>query len=332
MEILRPSYFDQFHCIAGACPDSCCKEWAVVVDESSAEYYRQLPGDLGDALRSAMTEEDGDIILALTPDRRCPMWRDDGLCRIQAQLGEAALCNTCTQFPRLRHDYGTFVELGLELSCPEAARLILSDTHCQCSMQTVPGGEEPEYAPEDMEVLLRSREAVLEFLKTDTYTPGEMLAVMLLYGYAVQNHLDGGEEAVLAPETDLARARSLARGGNPDALLNFFRGLEILTPQWQERLESPSPAPWSVEFLALARYFVSRYWLQAISDLDLVGRVKLAVVSCLLIRQLGGDLLHTAQLFSKEIENDASNIDAILDAAYTSPALADLHLLDLLLS
>ena len=29
-------------------------------------------------------------------------------------------------FPRLTHDYGDFAELGLELSCPEAAKLILN--------------------------------------------------------------------------------------------------------------------------------------------------------------------------------------------------------------
>ena len=67
------------------------------------------------------------------------------------------------------------------------------------------------------------------------------------------------------------------------------------------------------------------------SDYDLVGRVKLVVVSCLLISGLGGDFVQTAQLYSKEIENDADNVEAILDGAYTSPALTDAKLLGLLL-
>ena len=62
-----------------------------------------------------------------------------------------------------------------------------------------------------------------------------------------------------------------------------------------------------------------------------MGRVKFIIASCLVIRNLGGDLRDTAQLYSKEIENDADNLDAILDGAYTSPALADLSLLGLLL-
>ena len=82
----------------------------------------------------------------------------------------------------------------------------------------------------------------------------------------------------------------------------------------------------------MARYFVNRYWLQAISDYDLVSRVKLTMVSCILVKYLGGDVYQTAQQYSKEIENDADNVDAVLDAAYTHPALTDARLLGYLLS
>ena len=51
---------------------------------------------------------------------------------------------------------------------------------------------------------------------------------------------------------------------------------------------------------------------------------------CLLTASLGGDLLPAAQLMSKEIENSWENIDAILEAAYDTPALTDANLLGLL--
>ena len=51
-----------------------------------------------------------------------------------------------------------------------------------------------------------------------------------------------------------------------------------------------------------------------------------------MIRALPGDPLRNAQLYSKEIENDADNVYALLDAAYTSPALTDVKLLGLLLA
>ena len=330
MEIIKPAYYDSFRCLAGACPDSCCKEWAVQVDEDAAEFYRTLPGELGDDLRRVMQVEDGDTILALTPDRRCPMWRQDGLCRIQAQLGEDALCHTCKQFPRLRHDYGDFVELDLELSCPEAARLILSGDRSMVTAH-VPGGEEPDYDPEVMDILRRTKAEILAFLDSGTLPVGQSLAVMLLYGYAVQQELDGGEPATLSADRLLRTAQELARPGKIEPILEFYKSLEILTPAWLQRLNSPSPALWSEGLRRIACYFVNRYWPQAVSDFDLVGRVKLAALSCLVIKTLGGDLAETAQLYSKEIENDADNIDAILDGAYTAPALADVGLLNLLL-
>ena len=71
--------------------------------------------------------------------------------------------------------------------------------------------------------------------------------------------------------------------------------------------------------------------MQAVSDYDLISRVKLTVVSCILVHLLGGDPVQTAQLFSKEIENSADNVEAILDATYTHSALTDQKLLGILL-
>jgi len=51
----------------------------------------------------------------------------------------------------------------------------------------------------------------------------------------------------------------------------------------------------------------------------------------LLVSAMEGDPVELAQLFSKEIENDPDNVDAILDGAYTHPALTDTVLLGLLL-
>ena len=113
------------------------------------------------------------------------------------------------------------------------------------------------------------------------------------------------------------------------ALRDFFKGLEILTPEWAELLKTPAQD--RVYNRKLLRYFIGRYWLQAVSDFDLVGRVKMVIAACLLVRHLGGDLEQTAQLYAKEIENNADNVDAILEGAYSSPALTDEKLIGMLL-
>lgn len=330
MYIYKPDYFDRFRCIASSCPDSCCKEWDVQVDEASAEYYRTLPGELGDQLREVLHTEDGETVMTIL-DGRCPMWRADGLCRIQAELGEGALCKTCREFPRLTHDYGDFIERGLELSCPEAAKFILDAPLSAMVLETAEGGPEPEYDMEAMDVLKATREKVLEILSDTTRPVGETLALGLLYGYQAQSELDGAEEQPFCPEETLEEIRNLARPGDPADMTAFFKTLELLTPEWEVLLQNPAPGPWEARHLALARYLVQRYWLQAVSDYDLYSRVKFMVIACLLVKYLGGDLLRTAQLFSKEIENSADNVEAILDAAYSHPAFTDDKVLGMLL-
>ena len=329
MIIRKPPYFDSFRCIADRCPDSCCKEWSVSVDPVSAEYYRRLPGALGDRLRQVLAQEDGNTVMVIQ-DGRCPMWREDGLCRIQAELGHDALCKTCRDFPRLTHDYGNFRELGLELSCPEAARMILSSPICPPTTAEISIEEEAEYDPLDMDILLKTREEMRGILTMDKPV-NEILAISLLYGYHAQNALDSGALAPFDPEEALEGAKDFAKPGDPKEIIAFFKELEILTVQWKHRLEAMDDSPWQPSHLRLMAYFVERYWLQAISDLDIVGRAKLGIIACLTVKLLGGDLVETAQLFSKEIENDPDNVEAILDGAYSAPAFTDEKLLGSLL-
>ena len=330
MLITKPEFFDIFCCIAGDCPDSCCKEWDVQVDAAAAACYRSLSGDLGDRLREVLYDEDGETYMAIE-EGRCPMWRKDGLCRIQAELGEGALCKTCREFPRLTHDYGDFIEYGLELSCPEAARIIFSNPDARLVTKEVPGGEDPEYDTEAMDSLLSSRQVMFRLLAYKSRSIRETLALALLYGYQAQGELDGEEVLPFDSEAAFSTIHQLAKPGDIQEIVDFFKDLEILTPHWQQRLEAPAPGDFSEELRILARYMVERYWLQAVSDYDLSCRVKFILISCLLVAGLGGDLVSTAQLFSKEIENSAQNVDTILDAAYTHPAFTDDKLLGLLI-
>jgi lysine-N-methylase len=329
MKCRKPAYFDDFQCLAGDCPDSCCQEWDVQVDPDSARRYLDLPGTLGEDLRRyLMPGEDGYYDLQIV-NRRCPMWRDDGLCRIQAELGHEGLCQVCQQFPRLTHDYGDFVERGLELSCPEAARLMLTAEPTPFVEEEFSGGVEPEYDTDAMAVLLRTRARALNLLETGSVQ--EALILLLLYGYRAQQELDGAEEDLFVPQTALSLGAQLGAMVEPTSLTEFYAGLEILTPTWAQRLQNPQPGAWCRELRAMARCGVERYWLQAVSDYDLVSRVKMIVAGCILVRTLGGDVIQTAQQYSKEIDNSAENVDAVLDGTYEAPALTDANLLALLL-
>ena len=328
MELFYPSYYKTFSCIASHCPDSCCHEWDVQVDAASAARWRSMEGDLGDALRASLYDEDGETYLR-NENGRCPMWRTDGLCRIQAEQGHDALCQVCQQFPRLRHDYGDFVELGLELSCPEAARLIL-ERPPELVTQTVPGGEEPEYDGEIMDILRRSRPAALALLENGHYTVPQRLRLLLMLGYHVQAAIDGAELLPFDPDAALMEAAQFAGTPDADALAQVYRELEILTDRWQEKLDALTAPRWEEGLCRIAQYGVLRHWYQAVSDWDLSSRIKLLLSGCALLARLPGALRDNAQLWSKEIENSAVNLDALLDGAYTQPGLTDANLLSLL--
>lgn len=331
MKEIKPSYYDDFRCLAGGCPDSCCHQWQVQVDEDSARFYRGLDGSLGEVLRACLVTEQGETVMQ-NRDDRCPMWRADGLCRIQAELGETALCQVCRDFPRIRQNYGDFVELGLEMSCPEAARLMLAQAHWTLETREIPGGDEPEYDSEVMEILQNSRGYALALLEPGVYTVSQRLALLLMYGYHIQGQIDGGEATPFDAQAALAEAGQFAGPGALEPVLEFYRSLELLTGEWAELLRSPGqPGPWTEELCKLAAYGVYRYWNQAVSDWDLSGRVKMVVLHGILARYLGGSL-RVIQLYAKEIENDLDNLEAILDGAYTHPALTDANLLGLLMN
>lgn len=182
-----------------------------------------------------------------------------------------------------------------------------------------------------MAVLRESRTAVLALLQDTRYSLPERLAAMLVYSSGVEGALCGGALPACQPEALPTSGKKLASPPDVSGFLDFYRRLEILTPQWRSRLAQPVPGAWFEEIAALARYGVQRYWLQAVSDGEIWARVKFIISGALLVNLLGGDTVSTAQLYSKEIENDPENVAAILDGAYSAPALSDSHLLGLLL-
>ena len=125
MRVTVPDYYEDFHCLAGACPHTCCEKWEVVIDGDSAAFYETVPGPLGEKLRTALKQdEDGDLCFPLNGGR-CPFLDDENLCEIHKSLGEEATSVTCREHPRFTEDYGPFREVTLSASCPAANALLL---------------------------------------------------------------------------------------------------------------------------------------------------------------------------------------------------------------
>ena len=128
--ILRvPEYYDEFSCIASRCQDSCCAGWEIDIDEESYEYYRTREGAFGDRLRESMfVAEDGGYRFKLKGPKRCAMLNDNNLCDLYTALGEEALCEVCTEYPRFSLVYGQVEQKALSLSCEEVGRILFGRT------------------------------------------------------------------------------------------------------------------------------------------------------------------------------------------------------------
>ena len=127
MKIRVPEYFKDFKCIASECEDTCCAGWGIVIDDETYKKYQKVEGAFGDRLRSEIVHDAGENIFVLKGNN-CPFLNENKLCDIYKEVGEDALCYTCKQYPRYIEEFGGLREIGISLSCPEAARIILRNS------------------------------------------------------------------------------------------------------------------------------------------------------------------------------------------------------------
>ncbi|MBR3894374.1 MAG: flagellin lysine-N-methylase [Clostridia bacterium] len=124
MKLYAPTYYKQFKCIADKCEHSCCIGWEIDVDGETLAKYNALKDGYGAVIADSISMEDTPHFRLCAGDR-CPHLDDRGLCKIILRVGEDYLCDICREHPRF-YNFTSVAEVGLGMSCPEAARLILS--------------------------------------------------------------------------------------------------------------------------------------------------------------------------------------------------------------
>lgn len=136
--MIEPDFYNDFHCIAGQCSFTCCKEWKIAVDPETKKRWRKLnvPETVLKSdrvpkhacvhaskstveLYQFVTKKDGADIIELLPNMRCPFLEDTELCRLVMDYGEECLSKTCHVFPRETHEFPDRTERTLVSCCPE---------------------------------------------------------------------------------------------------------------------------------------------------------------------------------------------------------------------
>jgi lysine-N-methylase len=308
MKIYAPNYYKNFHCIAGECRHSCCIGWDVYIDDATLEKYARMGGKLGELVRAHLCEKEDGVCFEMRENGHCPFLNERGLCDIILQKGEDFISEICTEHPRFYNFFSNRTEVGLGLSCEEAARIILSQEE-ETELCVIAEDEtEEEDLWEIEEYILDKRE--------------EILAVLQNRSKSVQARA----------EKMLNLANSHFPQKTASEWAEIFRRLEALESDWNNALALLAKADIKSEMPELALpleklllYFVYRHTAEAEDERDFAARIAFAYLSFIVIRALCAakkassgectfeDLCDFARRYSAEIEYSPENTNTLIE-------------------
>ena len=300
MKYIAPAYYRDFKCIASACRHSCCIGWEVDIDADTLAAYESMIAPYGEKIRESI-DFDGDPHFRLREGDRCPHLSASGLCNIITECGESSLCQICSDHPRYRNLYEGVTEIGLGLSCEEAARLALESENALGVLVS---------DSEDFATAEYRAEYPIELFCEDERFVAEAKAE---YISLINNRdLSIGERL----------SRLLPKMPTAEKIKALFLSLEILDETWRKRVENISAEHFSLDFEKYADYiertviaFIFRH-TSCESFYSPKTVAAFAALSTIIVATLSDKIssfADTLRAYSAEIEYSTDNTDKILD-------------------
>lgn len=365
MKIRVPSYYKEFECIASACEDTCCAGWDVVIDTQTYQCYQNMEGAFGEKLRSKMVvDQDGDNIFVLDGDR-CPFLNNSNFCDIHKEQGEQYLCYTCKQYPRYMEEFVNIREMGISLSCPEAARIILGHaklTELELSEDSQVGDKAHGKDKDILEDFFQCRAAIIHILEMADIPLGVRAAIVLRFVQELQDKIDFGElDAInqvrekynkssylkeLMKELYTYKGNEVIKYNDVNEYFKTYRDLEHINANDPLGLNKVLRTYWKSEadralyikehkafnhyykekmvaFKKILVYFIYRYFMKSFYDYDMSSKIKVAMMSTIMIKELAVvrwiengefsevDMVDISHRYSKDIEHLVENIETL---------------------
>ena len=371
MKIRVPEYFKDFKCIALKCEDTCCAGWGIVIDDATYARYKNVQGEFGDRLRSEIVHEAGENIFVLKGNN-CPFLNEEKTCDIYINIGEENLCYTCQQYPRYTEEFGSLREIGVSLSCPEAARIMLNNSkkvEFELSENNEVVSSYNDINAQLFIELLQSRKIIMDIIQDRTIDLRKRAALALLFVDEIQEkideseikeiksvrekYLDKGFLEELINELEENRDNEGAKYDDMHEYFKVFKDLKHITPDDPLGLNDALRYFWQTnedeelyiikhrqfeeyykdklyKFENILVYFVFRYFMKAVFDYDVLAKIKTALVSYMVIRELAvvryienneftdEDMVDIAHTYSKDIEHLEENIEALAELFETN--------------
>lgn len=342
MQIITPDYYEQFKCIAGACKDTCCAGWQVDVDDRSYAYYKTVGGAFGERLHSVMVDgkKGAEGQFRIRENGRCPFLNDDNLCDLYAELGEDALCVTCDQYPRFLCEFGNKKEIGIALSCITAGELILGQKSKASFVEHV--DEDQFFSLNEIDgtlylSLVRARQKAYEIAMNDELEIRERMVNLLYFAEQVQDVIKSPakiDELCTSYVTHKGIQEYSEHSESFRKIWRYYLKQVLIKQEWIDYYKASLMmyeqgnyakkisviADNSKEFENILVYFLYRYFLKGVFDKDVLTKVKMAVISTMMIIHcdmalavsLGRELdfderVDVAHIYSREVEHSEEN-------------------------
>lgn len=310
MKIIKPTFYRDFKCIAGDCPDSCCQGWEVDADEQSLRFYSTLDPSLEIKQRidRVLSKDEFDnTIFTLAKNKRCPFLNDENLCDMHIAIGGEHTPYTCRTFPRFIYDFGSTREIGISFSCPVASDMMYNADSFDFEQEV--NDDFPVLNDIDAQTyftLLNARKNAYDIVKNKNVSIAERMVQLLDFAKNLQDELE--------PYTE---------GGNDIEFIDVFKNPELINIEWKKKVNSPvfNKVSDTQANENILMYFLYKYFMQAVYDLDMLSKVKMAVVGVFINTYFGEDSW-TVHLWSKETEHSQYNMDRYKKLLKTADALS----------
>lgn len=311
MQIEYPDYYNKFHCLAGDCPDTCCRDWEVDVDDDTFYYYKVQEGELGAKLGSFLREEGELKYIPMKKDGFCPFLTEGKLCELCCRLGEEGMCQVCQEYPRYYMGIGHYEQIDLSLSCMEVGRLLFTGAG-PIRYEKSEDEEEPwetlsDKEQEKLEEILKLRDAMVASLQQEDEA-GEP-CICILPGEEADQTLLG-----ILPELEILDAES---GRILKEIEENYGTIREREPEFRRQYEDLLKRL----FTRFAVYLVFRYTLDSYYEGNLDAEKQLWERSLRLMllmcvneeRKAGafgvGTMIQLAHRFSRQIEHSDENME-----------------------
>ena len=331
-----PHYYKKFQCIAGECPDTCCAGWQIVIDDRTREKYRRAEGAFGNRLHNSIDWKESCF---QQYEGRCAFLNDENLCDIYQESGKEMLCRTCRNYPRHIEEFEGSREPVQFLTAEKVGEEEYEDFDFFLYTKLTDARDLMIRLLQERREPVSLRIATVLSLGHDLQRrirSGQLFLVdQLLERYGKEGAFRRMEERIKPYRVDKKSRSRLVR-----ELFEIFGELELLKADWPQyvkraeqglaqeeqfaageeaaqvtageetaaewKKETQDETSWEIWMEQLMAYFVFTYFCGAVYDENAYGKIKLAVVSTLLICEI------TRGIFADPSERSGKNLFSIL--------------------